>query len=58
MKLKRKSGMVMKKHDGETYIFKNGVAKVPGMVNKNTRKRLTITLKEFNEFAKTGELQS
>jgi hypothetical protein len=33
--------------DGELYIFKNGVATVPGMyINKAP---VTITLKEFNE---------
>jgi hypothetical protein len=47
MKLKRKSGMVIKKDEGETYIFKNGVAKIPGMFYKNPRRQCTITLKEF-----------
>ena len=33
--------------DGELYIFKNGVATVPGMVISGAP--VTITLKEFNE---------
>ena len=34
----------------ETYVFKNGVAEVPGMRNK--RGPYTITLKEFKELTK------
>lgn len=40
-KIKLKKSTVIKKHDGEAYIFKNGVAKVPGT-------SMSITLKEFN----------
>ena len=35
---------------GETYVFKNGVAEVPGM--RNERGPYTITLKEFKELTK------
>lgn len=36
--------------NGETYIFKNGVAKVPGM--RHSRGPYMITLKEFHELVK------
>ena len=49
MKFKRKSRKIMKRHDGELYIFKNGVAKVPGCTFMG--KPVTITLKEFKELA-------
>jgi hypothetical protein len=49
VKLKRKVGKVIKKNEGETYIFKNGIAKIPDMWHKRTGKQYTITLKEFNE---------
>ena len=55
MKLKRKQGMVIKQNDGETYIFKNGVAKIPGMFHTNPRRPFTITLKEFNELTSIEE---
>lgn len=45
MKLKTE---LKKRHEGETYIFKNGVATVPGMRHKSG-KPYTITLKEFKE---------
>ena len=35
---------------GETYVFKNGVAEVPGMRHK--RGPYMITLKEFKELTK------
>lgn len=35
------------KDDGERYVFKNGVAIVPGVRFQN--KPMKITLKEFNE---------
>lgn len=46
MKLKRKLKTIYKKNEGETYIFKNGVAKVPGVTWKG--KPVMITIKEFN----------
>jgi len=49
MKIKRQSRTIHKKHEGELYTFKNGVAKIPGMWHKNPRKPYLITLKEFNE---------
>ena len=49
MKIKRKMRTIRKKHDGETYTFKNGIAKIPGMFYKNPRKPYLITLTEFNE---------
>ena len=45
MKLKTE---IKKKHEGETYVFKNGVAIVPGMRDRKG-KPYTITLKEFKE---------
>ncbi len=49
MKFKRQSTTKIKKYEGETYIFKNGVAKVPKMFHR-PRRPYTITLKEFEEF--------
>lgn len=49
MKFKRRLKTVYKMNDGERYVFKNGVAKVPGVRWKG--KTMTITLKEFNELA-------
>ena len=53
MKFKRHSKTVYKKHDEEHYVFKNGIATVPGVRYK--RKPMTITLKEFNELTKEGQ---
>lgn len=39
--------------DGELYIFKNGVAIVPGM--EISRSPVTITIKEFNELNGSGK---
>lgn len=39
--------------DGDIYTFKNGVAIVPGMYQKNPRKPYTITLKEFKELCES-----
>ena len=47
MKFKPQKRTVYRKKDGETYIFKNGIAKVPGVKFKG--KPMTITLKEFDE---------
>ena len=49
MKFKPKMTKKIKKHEGDTYIFKNGVAEIPGMRYRSTRKPYTITLKEFEE---------
>jgi hypothetical protein len=49
MKLKRNSRTIIKKHDGETYHFKNGFAKVPGCVFAG--KPMRINLIEFKELA-------
>ena len=46
-KIKINSRTIIKKHDGETYHFKNGFAKVPGMVFVG--KPMRISLKEFME---------
>jgi len=50
MKIKRIKKTIIKKYDGETYIFKNGIAKVPGTYFK--KRIMTITLAEFNELSK------
>jgi len=47
MKFKRVIRTVYKWDNNERYIFKNGVAVVPGIKFKG--KPMTITLKEFNE---------
>ena len=47
MKLKRNSRTIIKKHDGETYFVKNGVAKVPGCRWRG--KPMKIALTEFKE---------
>jgi hypothetical protein len=47
MKIKRKT--ITKNYDGERYVFKNGVAKVPGTYFRG--KQMTITISEFREFA-------
>ncbi len=53
-KFKRKTSMRIKKFDEKTYIFKNGVAVVPGcfMGRGRDRKPMTMTMKEFNEVTK------
>jgi len=38
------------KYQGEKYVFKNGVAKVPGL--RFGREQATITLTEFHELSK------
>lgn len=48
---------IVKRHEGETYTFINGVAEVPGMRMGSRNKRfspkpVTITLKEFFELIK------
>lgn len=50
MKIKRKTKTVIKKYDDEIYVFKNGIAKVPGTYFQ--KKQMLITLKEFNELSK------
>lgn len=47
MKFKRAIKKVYRKDSGETYIFKNGLAKIPGVKFKG--KPMMITLKEFDE---------
>ncbi len=47
MKIKRNSRTVGKKHEGETYIFKNGAAKVPGC--RWNGKPMLIKLSEWKE---------
>jgi hypothetical protein len=51
MKKKKKkfSQMQIKIHDGERYLFKGGVAKVPGTLYRG--KPMLITLREFTELA-------
>ena len=50
MKFKRKGRNVTKYFDGEKYLFKNGVAVIPGMwMNGNEVK---ISIKMFNELTK------
>jgi len=51
MKIKRKMRTIIKKYDGETYIFKNGVAIVPG-VHFPRGIPMKITLQEFNQLSK------
>ena len=48
MKFKRKTRKIIKGNEGDTYIFKNGVAIVPGCFWK--KKPMTVTIKEFNLF--------
>jgi hypothetical protein len=50
-KFKRQTKIIIKKHDGETYIFKNGIAKVPGCSWK--KRPVMIPIKEFKEL--TGD---
>lgn len=47
-KIKMNTRSIIKTHDGETYMFKNGFAKVPGCVFSG--KPMKISLKEFNYF--------
>jgi len=47
MKFKPKSKTIYKKHEGDTYIFKNGIAKVPDI--KIWHRQISITLKEFHQ---------
>lgn len=49
MKIKRNFRTILKKHDGETYHFKNGFAKVPGCTFQG--KPMRISLIEFKELA-------
>lgn len=53
MKLKLKT--ITKRHDGETYKFRRGVAAIPGTYFQG--RPMTITLKEFNEFKRTGDIK-
>lgn len=50
MKFKRKSKTIYKMNEGERYIFRNGIAKVPGVRWKG--KPMTITLNEFKELSR------
>lgn len=47
MKLKKQTGMSIKKVCGETFIFKNGLAKVPGCTFQ--KKPMMITYTELVE---------
>ena len=53
MKLKLKT--IKKWHDGELYKFVRGVAIIPNTYFCG--KPMLITLKEFNEFKKTGDIK-
>lgn len=46
-KFKRQSSMVIKRDGDDVYLFKNGVAVVPGC--RWQRKPMQVTIKEFNE---------
>ena len=52
MKLKRHK--IKKFHEGDVYLFVNGVAKVPNMYYGRgaSRKQATVSLKEFNSITK------
>ena len=51
---KFKSATIRKYHEGELYVFKKGIAKVPAMFYGRgfDRKQATVTLKEFNSLTK------
>jgi len=49
--MKFKSATITKTHENERYVFKRGVAVVPGM--RYMRQPVKITLKEFNEITQT-----
>jgi len=53
MKFKRSMRTVYRKDCGETYIFKNGIAKVPGVKFKHLP--MTITSKEFDKITKENK---
>ena len=53
MKIKLKT--ITKRHDGETYKFKREVAVIPDTYFCG--RPMTITLKEFNEFKRTGDIK-
>jgi len=48
--MKFKGANITKIHEGERYIFKKGVAVVPGM--RYARQPVLITLKEYNALLK------
>jgi hypothetical protein len=48
-KIKRRTRNIIKTYDGERYLFKNGIAVVPGC--RFQGKPMTITIKEFNELS-------
>lgn len=47
-RIKKRIGKKIKKLDDEAYVFRNGVAEVPGMFHSNGS-RYRITMSEFND---------
>ena len=54
-KMKIKLKTITKRDEGVTYKFKRGVAVIPDTYFQG--RAMTITLKEFNEFKRTGDIK-